>query len=80
MQTPDDIKRKEAVKGLINIALLEGAMLIAVVGAYLYTDNLSILIGGVIGTAIIFGPMFFRWFNEHGKSLQAKAGGGGHGE
>lgn len=79
MQAPDDIKRKEAVKGLINIALMEGAMLIAVVGAYLYTDNLSILIGGVIGTAIIFGPMFFRWFNEYGKTLQAKTGGGGHG-
>lgn len=79
MQTPDDIKRKEAVTGLIKIALMEGAMLIAVVGAYLYTDNLSILIGGVIGTAIIFGPMFFRWFNEHGKTLKTKTGGGGHG-
>ncbi|MAW80468.1 MAG: hypothetical protein CMI63_09535 [Parvularcula sp.] len=79
MQTPEDIKRKHAMKGLVNIALMEGAMLILVIGAYLYTDDLNILIGGVIGTAIIFGPLFFRWFRQYGRSLQSKPGEGGHG-
>ena len=78
MQTSDDIKRKDAVKGLINIALMEGAMLMLVVGAYLYTDDLTILIGGVLGTAIIFGPMFLRWFKQHGNAMKAKSGEGGH--
>ncbi|WP_375206623.1 hypothetical protein [Hyphococcus sp.] len=79
MQTPEDTKRKEAMKGLINIALMEGAMLLLVVGAYLYTDDLNILIGGVVGTAIIFGPLFVRWFKEHGATMKAKPGEGGHG-
>lgn len=79
MQTPDDIRRKDAVKGLITIALMEGVMLMAVIGAYFYTDDLTILIGGIVGTAIIFGPMFFRWFKEHGAAMKAKPGEGGHG-
>jgi hypothetical protein len=32
---------------------------------------LTHLIGGVVGTALIFGPLFLRWFNEHGKALKA---------
>lgn len=79
MQTPEDIKRKEAMKGLINIALMEGAMLLLVVGAYLYTDDLNILIGGVIGTAIVFGTMTVRWFNENKAALKSQTGEGGHG-
>ena len=72
METPDDINRREAMRGLMNLALLEGAVLIAVVGIYFYTQNLTHLIGGVVGTAIIFGPLFLRWFNAHGKALKAK--------
>ncbi|WP_375202411.1 hypothetical protein [Hyphococcus sp.] len=79
MQTPHDIDKRTAVKGLINIALMEGAVLLLVLGAYFYTGNLSILIGGIAGTAIIFAPMFLRWAKEHGSKLKAKPGEGGHG-
>ena len=72
MQTPDDINKREAVKGLINIALMEGALLIAVVGVYLATSNIAYLVGGVVGTSLIFGPMFLRWSRAHGAALKAK--------
>ncbi len=79
MQAAEDIKRKDAMKGLINIALMEGAVLMLVVGAYLYTEDLNILIGGIIGTAIIFAPMFLRWFKTHAGALKSRTGEGGHG-
>ena len=79
METPEDMKKREAVKGLINIALMEGAVMILVVGAYLYTGNLSILIGGIAGAAIIFAPMLLRWVKQNKTVLNAKPDEGGHG-
>lgn len=72
MQTGQDQKRQDAIKALINIAIIEGFVLVAVVAVYLYTGEIVHLIGGVIGSTLIFGPMFVRWYNEHGKALQAK--------
>ncbi|MEX6632023.1 hypothetical protein [Hyphococcus lacteus] len=72
MNPIEDQKRKEAVKALMNIAMLEGVVLLGVVGTYLYTNNIVHLIGGIVGSTLIFGPMFVRWFNEHGKALKAK--------
>jgi hypothetical protein len=79
VQTPESIKRKDAMKGLINIAMMEGAVLMLVVGAYLYTDDLNILIGGVAGTAIVFGAMTVRWFNESKAALKPASDEGAHG-
>ena len=72
MNATDDIKRKEAIQGLVNIALLEGVVLIAVVGVFLYTNNVTYLIGGMVGSALIFGPMILRWANEHKQALKGK--------
>lgn len=63
-------ERKQAIKALINIAIIEGFVLAAVVGVYLYTGNIVHLVGGVVGSALIFGPMFLRWFKEHGQALK----------
>jgi|GEM_PF-1872357 len=72
MNALEDQKRKEAIKGLINIAVLEGLVLIAVVGVYLYTNSLVYLIGGVIGSSLIFLPLFLRWAKAHGGAMKAK--------
>ncbi|WP_411819807.1 hypothetical protein ABFZ85_13960 [Hyphococcus formosus] len=72
MTSIEEQKRQEAVKALINIAMLEGVVLLAVIGVYFYTNNFVHLIGGIVGSTLIFGPMFVRWFNEHGKALKAK--------
>ena len=77
MESPDDIKRKEAIKGLMNIALFEGLVLMAVVGIYLRTNNTGHLIGGLVGTIICFAPVTLRWVKEHGEALKAKPGEGG---
>ncbi len=71
----DREKRKEAVRALINIALLEAAVLIAVVAYYLKTGELMHLIAGVIGSSLLFGPLFFRWFREHGAVMRRKDSG-----
>lgn len=63
-------ERKQAIKALINIAIIEGFVLAAVVGVYLYTGNIVHLVGGVVGSTLIFGPLFLRWFKEHGRALQ----------
>ncbi len=68
----DEQKRKDAIRALINIALLEAAVLIAVAAIYLNTQNITHLVGGVIASSLIFGPMFFRWAKAHGKALKAK--------
>ena len=79
MNTLNVQKRKAAIKGLINIAIVEGFVLMAVVGVFLYTGSLIHLVGGVIGSTLIFGPMFLRWYKEHGKALKMNSGEGGHG-
>ena len=72
MNALDDHKRKDAVKALINIVLLEGAVLMLVIGVYLYTNNIAHLVGGVIGSSLIFAPMLLRWVRAHGEAMKAK--------
>ena len=73
MATPDEHKKQEAIKALIRIAVLEGVLLVAVVGVYLKTNDLTYLIGGMVGVFLISGPMFVRWFNDHKNALENKA-------
>ena len=72
MNALDDQKRKDAIRGLINIALIEGAVLMLVIGVFLYTNNIVHLIGGVIGSTLIFTPMLLRWIRAHGEAMKAK--------
>jgi len=65
--------RKIAIRAFVNLAVLEGFLLIAVVGVYLYTNNMAYLIGGLIGVTLIFGPLFFRFLKEHRKALRQPA-------
>ncbi|MEL7490489.1 MAG: hypothetical protein AAGJ73_07195 [Pseudomonadota bacterium] len=66
----DKDKRKAAVRALINIAILEGGLIFAVIGVYLYTDNINYLILGLIGVLLIFGPVYFRFVKSHGGALR----------
>ena len=70
MNAIEDQKRKGAIKALVNIAMLEGFLLVAIVAVYLSTGNLTYLVGGLVGSTLIFGPMFFRWFKAHGQALK----------
>ncbi|MHA7872344.1 MAG: hypothetical protein ACX939_08345 [Hyphococcus sp.] len=79
MNQIDGQKRQEALRGLLNIALFEGVVLAVVVVVYVYTNNLVHLVGGVIGSTLIFGPMFWRWFREHGDAMKAKPNSAEHG-
>jgi hypothetical protein len=72
MNALEQQKRKDAIRALINIAILEGAVLIAVVAFYMNTGDITHLVGGVVASTLIFGPMFFRWFKAHGQTLKAK--------
>ncbi len=72
MNAIDDQKRKDAIKGLINIAILEGFVLAVVVAVFLTTQNMTYLIGGVIGSTLIFAPMLYRWSKAHGAAMKAK--------
>ena len=69
----DQQKRTEAIKGLINLAILEGFVLVAVVAVYLTTNNLTYLIGGVIGSTVIFAPLFLRWVKAHGSAMKTNS-------
>ena len=73
-------KKRDAIKGLINIVLLEGAVLMAVIGVYFHTQNIVHLVGGVLGSSLIFAPMIVRWFHAHGEAMKAKPNSveGGH--
>jgi len=70
---PDDLKRKEAVRALINLALLEGMLIFVVIAVYLYTNSIAYLIGGVIATSFIFAPLILRWMRDHAPALRAPA-------
>ena len=72
MNAIDDQKRKDAIKGLVNIAILEGVVLVLVVAVYLSTNSLTYLIGGVMGSTLIFAPMIIRWSKAHGAAMKAK--------
>ena len=62
----NDELRRAFMQYLVKIAIAEGVLLAIVLVVYLYTKNLTYLIGGVIGAALIFGPMIYR----RGKELQ----------
>ncbi|MEE2692421.1 MAG: hypothetical protein VX640_12855 [Pseudomonadota bacterium] len=64
-------KRKDAMKALFNILLLEGALLFAVVSVYLYTDRLTNLVGGLTASSLIFAPTLLRWTRDHAPALKA---------
>lgn len=72
-----DQKRQEAIKALINIALLEGAVLIVVVASYMMTRSLIVLIAGLIGSTLIFAPMFLRWAQARQDTAKPNSAGGG---
>ncbi len=78
MNMLDNQKRKDAIKGLINIAIIEGFVLMAVVGVYLYTGKLIHLVGGVIGSTVIFAPMFLRWSRAHGEAMKVRPNSAGN--
>ncbi len=63
-------KRNAAVRALTNIAILEGALIFAVLGVYLYTNNINYLIWGLIGVLLVFGPVYFRFVKSHGGALR----------
>lgn len=72
--TPQDEKRKEAIAGLVRIAALEAAILVAVIAAWLATGKLSYLIGGLVGAQIIVAPMIVGWIREKAPALRAPEG------
>ena len=74
MQDFDAELKREAIRSLINIAVLEGIVLMGVVGVYLYTGKMTYLVGGVVASTLIFGPAFIRWFKAHGKHLKTSTG------
>jgi len=67
-------RRKESIRTLINLVILEGFLIAAVIVVYLYTGKLVHLIGGVIGASLIIAPLFIRWIREHGKTPAQDAG------
>lgn len=75
MNSLEKQRRADAIRALINIAVLEGFVLIAVVGVYLATNSVVYLVGGVIASSLIFMPMFWRWYRAHGRALKAKPDG-----
>ena len=62
-------KKRAATKALINIAMMEAFFFVAVVFVYLQTGNITHLFIGIGGTMLIVGPMFFKWFKEHGAAF-----------
>ena len=62
-------KKRAATKALINIAMMEAFFFLAVVFIYLQTSNIAHLVIGIFGAMLIFGPLFFKWFKEHGAAF-----------
>ncbi|GAB4526371.1 MAG: hypothetical protein Kow00133_15220 [Amphiplicatus sp.] len=69
-----DHKRREAVRALMNIALLEGMVLFLVVALYLATGGLAYLVGGLVAASLIFAPLFVRWLKAHGAAFRSPDG------
>ncbi len=72
MNALDDQKRRDAIKGLINIAILEGFVLVLVIAVYLTTSSVFYLIAGIMGSTLIFAPLMLRWLRAHGDAMTAK--------
>ncbi len=60
-------------RALVSIAIFESVLLGLVVAVYLYTNNLTYLIGGVIGSQIVCAPMFIRWAKAQADAQKAQA-------
>jgi hypothetical protein len=71
-------QRKDAMRALLNIVIVEGVVLMAVVGVYFWSGNFTYLTGGIVGTSLIFGPMFLWWYKEHGKAWKRNKDEGRH--
>ncbi|MEQ8179697.1 MAG: hypothetical protein RIA10_15315 [Amphiplicatus sp.] len=69
----DSQRRKEAARALLNIAMLEGMLLFAVVSIYLYTKEMTYLVGGVVATSLIFVPILLRWMRDHAPAMKSSA-------
>ena len=69
--TPSDEKRRESANALVKAAIFEAVMLAAVVGVYLATNNMTYLIGGIVGAQIVAVPMFLRWAREKAPDMRA---------
>lgn len=72
MIDPAEHQRKAAVSALIQIALWEGLVLIAVVVSYFATGSLAVLIAGIVASAALFTPMLLRWMRDHRGAMTAK--------
>lgn len=69
----DSQRRKEAARALLNIAMLEGMLLFAVVSIYLYTKEMTYLVVGVVATSLIFVPILLRWMRDHAPAMKSSA-------
>ena len=72
MNQLDNQNRQDAIRGLINLAALEGVLLVGVALIYLQTNNITHLVGGVIGTSVVFAPLFYRWAKAHSAAMRQK--------
>ncbi|MEM8772524.1 MAG: hypothetical protein AAGD92_12820 [Pseudomonadota bacterium] len=67
-------KKRDAVRALIQLALWEAVFLFAVVGWFLHSANVVHLVFGIAASTILFGPLFVRWFRDHGRYFSMKNG------
>lgn len=72
MLDPERQERREAVRALVNIAILESVLLIVVVAVYLATGVVAYLVGGVLGTLAIFVPFYIRWARNYAEGIKEK--------
>ena len=70
-----DQRRRDAIKALVNLAAVEGFVIVAVVVVYFYTNNMTHLVGGVVGAVVLFAPLYWRFFREHGAALSKRSDG-----
>ncbi|MEQ8936119.1 MAG: hypothetical protein RIE56_10055 [Amphiplicatus sp.] len=61
------------MRALLNIAILEGMLLFIVVAVYLYTNELTYLVGGIVATSLIFVPVLMRWIRDHAPAMKGVA-------
>lgn len=80
MTPPEDPARKDAVNGLLRIAMWEGVVLVAVVASYFATGKIWVLLAGVAASMALFTPMFMTWVREHSAALRSKPNSIGDGD
>lgn len=73
MRAPDPYKRKEALRALLNLALLEGMLIFMVIAFYLYSGEIVHLFIGVAATFVIFAPLLLRWVRDHAPNFKGEA-------